>query len=59
MEVLTVKEVAPLLNMSEQYLRELIRFKLIDIGVAVKIPGKQNYHYIITKDKLEKFMKGE
>lgn len=58
-EVLTVKEVAPMLNMSEPYLRDLMRFGLIDIGTAVKLPNKTKYHYIIFKNKLDKYMKGE
>ena len=55
----TVKEAAQILNVSQQYLRDMIRFKLIDIGMAVKMPGNQNYHYIIFTDKLERLMKGE
>lgn len=58
-EVLTVKEVAPMLKMSEAYLRDLMRFKLIDIGSATKLPNKSKYHYIIFKSKLEKYMKGD
>ena len=55
----SIKEAATMLQVSEQYLRDMIRFKLLDIGVAIKMPNKQNYHYIIFKDKLEKLMKGE
>lgn len=56
---LSIKEAAIILNVSEQYLRDMIRFKLLDIGVAIKMPKKQNYHYIIFKDKVEKLMKGD
>lgn len=56
---LTVKEASEMLNVSQQYLRDLMRFNLIDIGVVTKMPGKQNYHYIIFKDKINKLMKGE
>lgn len=56
---LTVKEAAELLNVSQQYLRDMMRFNLIDIGVCVKMPNGQNRHYIIFKDKIEKLMKGE
>lgn len=58
-EVYTIKEASKILNVSEQYLRDMVRFKLLDIGVAVKMPGGQNYHYIIFKNKIEKLMKGE
>lgn len=58
-EIYTIKEASKILNMSEQYLRDVVRFKLLDIGVAVKMPGGTNYHYIIFKDKLENLMKGD
>lgn len=58
-ETYTIKEASKILNISQQYLRDMIRFKLLDIGVAVKMPGGQNYHYIVFKDKLENLMKGE
>lgn len=58
-EVLTIKEVAPMLNVSESYLRDLMRFNLIDIGSATKLPGKSKYHYMIFKSKLDLYMKGE
>ena len=56
METLTIKEAAEILNVSQQYLRDMIRFRLIDIGVAVKMPGKTNYHYIVSKEKLDSFL---
>lgn len=56
---MTIKEAAPIIGVSEQYLRELMRFKLIDIGFAEKLPGKTRMNYVIFPDKLEKFMKGE
>jgi len=56
---LSIKEASKILNVSETYLRDMVRFKLLDIGVAVKMPDGRNYHYIIFKDKLEKLMKGE
>lgn len=56
---LTVKEAAEMLNVSQQYLRDMMHFNLIDIGIAVKMPNKQNYHYIIFKEKVEKLMKGD
>lgn len=56
---LSIKEASEILNVSQQYLRDMIRFKLLDVGVAVKMPGNQNYHYIVFKDKLENLMKGE
>lgn len=56
---LTIKEAAAILNVSQQYLRDMIRFNLIDIGIAVRMPGGQNYHYIVFKEKLERFMRGD
>ena len=58
-EIYTIKEASEILNVSQQYLRDMIRFQLLDIGVAVKMPNGQNYHYIVFKEKLEKLMKGE
>lgn len=58
METYSIKEAAMILGVSQQYLRDMIRFELIDIGIAVRMPNKQNYHYIIFKDKVEKLMKG-
>lgn len=58
-DTLTIKEASSILNVSQQYLRDMIRFELIDIGIAIKMPDKQNYHYIVFRDKLNKFMKGE
>ena len=52
----SIKEAAEILNVSQQYLRDMMRFKLIDIGVAVKLPNKQQYHYIVFKDKLNSFI---
>ena len=58
-ETYSIKEAAQIMNVSQQYLRDMMRFQLIDIGIAVKMPGNDNYHYIVFKDKLEKLMKGE
>lgn len=54
----SIKEASQILNVSQQYLRDMMRFKLIDIGLVVKMPGNQNYHYVVFKDKLDKLMKG-
>ena len=59
METYTIKEASKILRVSEAYLRDMIRFELLDIGLAIRMPNKQNYHYIVFKDKLEKLMKGE
>lgn len=55
-ETLTVKEASEMLNVSQQYLRDMMRFNLIDIGIVVKMPNKTNYHYIISKEKLERVL---
>lgn len=57
-KTLSIKEAATLMNVSQQYLRDMMRFNLIDIGMVVKMPGNHNHHYIVCKDKLEKLMKG-
>lgn len=56
---MTVKEAAPLLGMSEQYLRDLMRLNLIDLGFVGRIPGKKHYHYIIYPEKLERYLGGK
>lgn len=53
---LSVKEAAPLLGMSEEYLRDLMRFGLINVGEAYKLPGKKKFHYIIYPERLNEYL---
>lgn len=59
-ETLSLAEAAELLGMSKQGVRELMKRKIIDIGVVFPSisTGKTN-RYLISREKLERFLKGE
>lgn len=59
-ETVSLAEAAELLGMSKQGVRELMKRKIIDIGVVFPSisTGKTN-RYLISREKLERFLKGE
>lgn len=59
-ETISLAEAAELLGMSKQGVRELMKRKIIDIGVVFPSlsTGKTN-RYLISREKLERFLKGE
>lgn len=57
-ETVTLAEAADLLGMSKQGVRELMKRKIIDIGIVYPSlkSGKTN-RYLISRTKLEKLLK--
>lgn len=58
-ETVTIEEAAVMLGTSKQGVRELMKRKIIDIGIVYPdmSTGRTN-RYLISREKLEKFLKG-
>ena len=51
---LTIKEAAAIIGKSQQFLRLCLQRKLIP-GIALKMPNRKRYTYLITIKDLEEF----
>lgn len=59
-QTMTVQEASLVLGMSEQAIREALKNKRLDIGVAYKsVSTGKNFRYLISRAKVEKLLKGE
>lgn len=58
-ETVTIEEAAVMLGTSKQGVRELMKRKIIDIGIVYpSMRTGQTNRYLISREKLEKFLKG-
>lgn len=56
-ETLTVHEVAKRLSKRDQFVRELLKRKMVSWGLAMESNGR--WQYLIIAEAFEKYMKGE
>ena len=54
----TLAEAAEVLGMSKQGLRELMKRKIIDIGIVYPSTSGKTNRYLISAEKLERLIKG-
>lgn len=53
---LTIKQVARLMNKSEQFVRIGLQRNILPFGVAIKLDGKAKYSYHISPNKFYEYM---
>lgn len=53
---LTIKETAKLLEKSESFVRIGIQRNILPFGIAVKLPGRERYSYLILANDVYKFL---
>lgn len=53
---LTVKEAAKVLECSEQYVREGLKRKILNIGTAIQLSDKDQYTYHISKKLVSEYI---
>lgn len=53
---MSIKQVARLMNKSEQFVRIGIQRNLLPFGIAIKIDGKAKYSYHVSPNKVYEYM---
>ena len=58
MERITVKQAAEILNVTPQFVRIGIQRGWLPIGSAVKLPKSTQWTYLIPRERLETYLRG-